>query len=155
MVVTRERKRRTKLEVITAIFKYVESQYQNQGFSRENLLKATDLSKKSIDGWLNLIVFIQEQPQIIVQQFFKHYKGVIIPNSKFKHNYQFNKKQLTSRNLKCASNLFDYLINNANPVSISELARNIKLNNNSINNWLELIMFVQSKTNKEIIYSSI
>ena len=82
-----------------------------------------------------------------VQNFFQNYKGIFIPDSNIKSDYKSKTKKLTSRKLKRANILFDYLITKSTPVSISELARNIKLNNNSIKNWIELIQYIQSKKN--------
>ena len=87
------RKRRTKLEVITAIFTYIENQYHYNSMQKANLLKATDLNAKNIDSWLELIVFIQEQPKIIVQKIFQNYKGIFIPDSNIKSDYN-SKTQL-------------------------------------------------------------
>lgn len=57
----KKRKTRTLKERVEEIFDYIEK--HNQPFPKTKL-KELGLGSKSVDNWLDLILFIQQQPQI-------------------------------------------------------------------------------------------
>lgn len=141
-----KRHRRTSLEIIHSIFHFLEELPSSEMISKTELARATDQSLRSVDNWIELIIYVQSQPALLVQEFLKKYKGVIVTKHKQPKTLPAEIHSQKNKRLVKAHKIFIYLASKQQPVSVSELAKNVNLNNRSMKQWLIFIQMVQSKS---------